>query len=137
MNSERDVFIDTSAFIALRVKDDINHTISQDFLTVTKDKKLRLHTTNFILDEVYTYFCKIHEIAIEMGELIINNPLIFLHRISVEDENNAWKILKAFADKDFSYTDATSFAAMERLGLRNVFAFDKHFKQYGKFKVLP
>ena len=49
MNSERDVFIDTSAFIALRVKDDINHTISQDFLTVTKDKKLRLHTTNFIL----------------------------------------------------------------------------------------
>jgi len=137
MIPDKDIFIDTSAFIALRLYDDINHKRAQKFLETIKEKRLRLHTTNFILDEVYTYFCKVHNIAVEMAELIRNNPLITLHRISVEDEERAWEILKAFHDKTFSYTDATSFALMERLGLNKVFAFDEHFKQYGHFALVP
>ena len=133
----RDIFVDTSAFIALRVKDDLNYKRAQDFLTAVKDQRLRLHTTNFILDEVYTYFCRVHEIALEMAGLIMNNPLIALHRISADDEEGAWQILKTYTDKDFSYTDATSFAIMERLGLETVFAFDEHFDQYGRFSIVP
>ena len=133
----RDIFVDTSAFIALRVKDDLNHKRAQEFLTAIKDQRLRLHTTNFILDEVYTYFCRAHEIAIEMAELIMNNTLIALHRINADDEDGAWQILKSYADKDFSYTDATSFAIMKRLGLETVFAFDEHFDQYGRFSIVP
>jgi predicted nucleic acid-binding protein len=72
-----------------------------------------------------------------MVELIKNNPLITLHRVSVEDENKAWEILKEFSDKTFSYNDATSFAIMKRLGLKTVFAFDEHFKQYGRFVIVP
>lgn len=34
-------------------------------------------------------------------------------------------------DKSYSYTDATSFAIMGRLGLRTAFAFDPHFRQFG------
>ncbi|MEW6416581.1 MAG: PIN domain-containing protein [Nitrospirota bacterium] len=135
--TERDIFVDTSAFIAMRVKDDVNHKSAYDFLNIIKDRKLRLHTTNFILDEVYTYFSKVHEIAIEMAELIINNPLITLHRIGVEDEDKALNILKDCDDKDFSYTDATTFAVMERLGMKIIFAFDEHFKQYGRFTAVP
>lgn len=131
------MFVDTSAFIAMRVKDDINYKKASNFLNTIREKKLRLYTTNFILDEVYTYFSRVHEIAIEMVELIINNPLITLHRVGVEDEENAFRILKDFSDKDFSYTDATSFAVMERLGIKTAFAFDEHFIQYGKFTVVP
>jgi len=134
---ERNVFIDTSAFIAMRVSDDVHYNDAQGFLKAVKDQRLRLHTTNFILDEVYTYFCRTHEVAIEMAELIMNNPLINFHRISVGDEKEAWGILKAYNDKEFSYTDATSFAIMERLKLKAAFAFDVHFKQYGQFVVLP
>jgi hypothetical protein len=137
MNKNKNIFIDTSAFIAIRVSDDANHKKAQNFLTIIKEKKLRLHTTNFILDEVYTYFCKIHEIAIEMAQLIMNNPIITLHRVAVEDEDKEWKILKTFDDKEFSYTDATSFAVMQRLGLNTIFAFDEHFNQYGEFIVVP
>jgi predicted nucleic acid-binding protein len=68
--TDKDIFVDTSAFITLRVKDDLNHKRAQDFLTAVKDQRLRLHTTNFMLDEVYTYFCRTHEIAIEMAGLI-------------------------------------------------------------------
>lgn len=134
---EKEIFIDTSAFVAIRVEDDINHKKAQQFLGAIKEKRLRLHTTNFILDEVYTYFCKSHAVASEMAELIMDNPLILLHRVAVEDENRAIEVLKAFKDRDFSYTDATSFAVMERLGINTTFAFDDHFTQYGKFIVVP
>jgi predicted nucleic acid-binding protein len=134
---EKEIFIDTSAFIAIKVEDDINHKKAQQFLGAIKEKRLRLHTTNFVLDEVYTYFCKSHAVAIEMAELIMDNPLILLHRVAVEDENKAIEILKAFKDKDFSYTDSTSFAVMERLGINTAFAFDDHFIQYGKFTIVP
>ncbi len=137
MKIERDIFVDTSAFIAIRVGDDVNHKKAYDFLNRIKEEKLRLHTTNFILDEVYTYFCRIHDIAIEMAELIMNNPIITVHRVGVEDEDNTFRTLKEYSDKDFSYTDASSFAVMERLGLTVVFAFDEHFAQFGKFTVVP
>ncbi len=34
-------------------------------------------------------------------------------------------------DKRFSYTDASSFAVMERLGIGTAFGFDRDFAQYG------
>ncbi len=134
---DRDIFVDTGAFIAMRVEDDVNHKKAQSFLKIIKEKRLRLHTTNFILAEAYTYFCRVHEVAVEMANLIMNNPLISLHRVNVDDEDKALQILKIFADKDFSYTDAVSFAVMERLGIKTVFAFDEHFEQYGKFTIVP
>ena len=137
MKLKRDIFVDTSAFIAIRARDDANHKRAYDFLKRIKEEKLRLHTTNFILDEVYTYFSRAHDVAIEMAELVMNNPIITLHRVGVEDEDNAFRTLKEYGDKDFSYTDATSFAIMERLGLTIVFAFDEHFAQYGKFVIVP
>ncbi len=96
-----------------------------------------VHTTNFILDEVYTYFARYHEVAVQMARLIMENPIIMLHRVGADDEEAAWGILNSFSDKAFSYTDATSFAVMEKLGLTTAFAFDVHYQQYGRFKIVP
>src|SRR4030066_1488659 len=103
--TERNVFIDTSAFIAMRVSDDVHYNAAQGFLKTVKDQRLRLHTTNFILDEVYTYFCRSHEVAVEMAELIMNNPLIIFTRVGAGDEKAAWDILKAYNDKEFSRSE--------------------------------
>ena len=137
MKPRQTLFIDTSAFIALRVSDDQYHSKAQHFLKTIQHYQYKLHTSNFILDEVYTYFCKYHTIAIEMGRHILDNPLITLDRIIAKDEQRAWEILQTFKDKTFSYTDATSFALMERLEIDTVFTFDKHFEQYGKFEIVP
>lgn len=40
-------------------------------------------------------------------------------------------IICSYEDKTFSYTDATTFAVADRLGIRRAFAFDKHFVQFG------
>ena len=54
-----------------------------------------------------------------------------VERISEDDEARAQAILVRFTDKAFSCTDATSFAVMERLGLKTAFAFEPHFVQFG------
>lgn len=46
------------------------------------------------------------------------------------DLEAAWRIALAFPDQAFSFADCTSFALMERLGVRDVFAFDAHFLVY-------
>ena len=54
-----------------------------------------------------------------------------VERVTDVDESRATAILARYTDKTFSYTDATSFAVMERLGLKAAFAVDPHFHQYG------
>ena len=51
--------------------------------------------------------------------------------VSDEDEVVAISILLRYQDKDFSLTDATSFLCMDRLGIREAFAFDEDFARYG------
>ena len=130
-NMKKNIFVDTSAFIAMRVFDDAKHKDAHKCLQHIKDEKIFLHTSNFILDEVYTYFCRHHDIAIEMANTLLNNPIITMHRVSAEDETKALQILKKHNDKAFSYTDATSFALMKRVNLETAFSYDKHFLHYG------
>lgn len=131
------VFIDTSAFIALRDSKDINHLKAKSLLGSIRENNIKLITTNFILDEVYTFFCKFHSIAVEMGEYILNSPkVIEYHRITSQDESKAWEIACKYKDKTLSFTDCTSFAICSRLKIKDIFAFDAHFEQVGKFKML-
>lgn len=55
--------------------------------------------------------------------------------ITEEIEEQAWKLFKQYSDKDFSFTDCTSFVVMQQLGLSEVFTNDHHFEQMG-FTIL-
>jgi len=57
-------------------------------------------------------------------------------RVTPEIENVAWNIFKKYSDKDFSFTDCTSFALMKQEAMSTTFTFDKHFQQYG-FQTVP
>jgi len=57
--------------------------------------------------------------------------------VSKADQRAAWKLFKKHDDKEFSFTDCTSFVVMERLGLLYAFAFDEHFEQTGQFTRVP
>jgi predicted nucleic acid-binding protein len=45
-------------------------------------------------------------------------------------------ILRSHDDKTYSYCDALSFAVMERLGISEAIAFDRHFREYGRLTLL-
>jgi predicted nucleic acid-binding protein len=133
------IFIDTSAFLALENRKDEYHKpalIFRDFLLQSKEPLL---TSDYVLDESYTIIRLRagHSIAVEFGEMIQASDLVEIKYVPKEILREAWHIFKSFADKQFSFTDCTSFALMESLQIRAAFTFDHHFNQYGKFDIRP
>ncbi|MFW6111111.1 MAG: type II toxin-antitoxin system VapC family toxin [Thermoproteota archaeon] len=59
-----------------------------------------------------------------------------IRRVKPQIEEKAWEIFKKYQDKDFSFTDCTTFAMMEEEALSTAFTFDPHFQQYG-FRMVP
>lgn len=130
------IFVDTGAWYALLDEDDANHHAAVKF----KDSLPHpLMTSNYIVDEVLTLARNrlSHKVAVEIGQKLWDESIANLIRVTPQDEKKAWEIFVKYRDKAFSFTDCTSFALMERVGITEVFAFDEHFKQYGNFIVLP
>jgi predicted nucleic acid-binding protein len=59
-----------------------------------------------------------------------------IERLSTQDEEKASTLLRAHEDKAYSLCDAASFVVMERLGIHEAIAFDRHFREYGRFIIL-
>lgn len=132
------IFIDTSAWIALKDEsDDLN------LKALELNKKLLLEgnkyvTSNYIFDETVTLILmKLkHNIAVELGEEIKKSKLIEIIYINKELEEHSWELFKKYSDKYFSFTDCTSFVIMQRLGIQKAFTSDHHFEQIGFIKLL-
>ncbi|MBC7104790.1 MAG: PIN domain-containing protein [Firmicutes bacterium] len=138
------LMVDTSAWYAICDTSDSHHPRARAFYerVVTSESLL---TTVAVFVETWTL------LAARLGR---DKALIFWQTLretgipilSVEqaDVEAAWRIMVAFPDQNFSFTDCTTFAVMERLGLERVFAFDRHFLvyRYGPnrrraFKLVP
>ena len=130
MRRDEIIFVDTSALFAIANAKDEDHKRARDFLSKLAEEKVILFVTNFVIAETYTLMLRKigRDKAIEYIENLRNTAEI--ERVSEEDENKAWQIILRYRDKDFSYVDATSFAVMKRLGIRDAFSFDEHFEQY-------
>jgi predicted nucleic acid-binding protein len=57
--------------------------------------------------------------------------------VSRRDEDRVWAIIEQFDDKDFTFTDTTSVAVMQRLRISAAFTFDADFAQYGLPMLTP
>jgi uncharacterized protein len=132
------VFVDASAFGAIAKRTDENQSIARDIFRGLALENRSLITTNFIVAETHALVLARggRELALQALDLI-ERTTDLIERVAVEDESEARRILQQYDNKTFSYTDATSFAVMERLGLRDVFTFDRHFEQFGFSPVKP
>lgn len=135
----RSVLIDSSAFLSLEDADERAHEAARRTLQDFVGSKARLLTTNFVFDETYTLLLTRlgRGRAVVWGEAFRKGKLVQLLRVGEDHEARAWEIILMFEDKDFSYTLATSFAVAESLGIEEAFSLDQHFRQYGRFRVLP
>ena len=132
------VFVDTSAFLAIKNRRDSLHKEALALKQRVLDTGKSLVTSDYVLDESYTIIRLRagHRLAVEFGEELRASDLIRIEYLTPEVIEDAWSLFKRFADKEFSFTDCTSFALMERLKINSAFTFDIHFKQYG-FYVFP
>ncbi len=131
----RRFFVDTGAWYALADKKDPDHGQAECFF---RNNKIPLLATNFIFDETITLLRSRlgWNVAKDFGQKLKKSSFATLISVKDEDEDRAWEIFLKYKDKDFSYTDCTSFAVMERLKMDTAFSFDKHFLAM-KFKVMP
>lgn len=129
------LFVDTGAWYALVDKNDPDHKEAASFII---NNKIPLLTTNFIFDETITLLRSRlgWSVAKEFGQRLKDSRFVSLITVKDEDEDRAWEIFLKYKDKDFSYTDCTSFAVMGRLRIDTAFSFDSHFKTM-KFQVVP
>ena len=129
------LFVDTGAWYALVDRKDPDHDAAALFFS---NNKISLVTSNFIFDETVTLLRSRlgWGVASAFGKKLKDSVFVSLAAIKDADEEKAWEIFLKFKDKDFSYTDCTSFALMQRLGIDAAFSFDSHFKTM-KFQVFP
>jgi predicted nucleic acid-binding protein len=134
----RSVFVDTSAFVALRNKSEAEHERARAALAELIAEGVGLFTSNYVFAETYTaLLVRVGRgEAIEWGRRFRAGGAIELVHLDRGLEEDAWEILESHDDKGWSYVDATSFALIERDGGDEAFAFDAHFGQRG-LRVLP
>jgi len=129
INSSLLLFVDTWGWCAMinakekqheQVKQVINGLLGPQILCLMK---LRVH----------------HRASIELHqeiEQLIAGKLLEVIYITYEIEQTTWRLFERYSDKDFSFTDCTSFVVMQLLGLSYALTNDHHFEQM-EFGILP
>jgi len=132
----RRTFVDTSAYFALLDADDANHAQALAIRDRVIAEGWRLFTTSFVLAETHALLLNRLSQAIATRFLrdMEHSPTTLVW-VTPADVQRAKAIIYQYDDKDFSLTDAASFAVMERIRVPAAFTFDRHFAQYG-FTVL-
>ena len=127
------VFVDTSAFFAATNRRDASHEPVATLMHGLVDARRRLVTTNFVLAELHALLLTRldRRVAARVLEEVDSSNLTTVVRVAARDERRARQIVFSYTDKDFSLTDATSFAVMERLRIAQAFTLDRNFAQFG------
>ncbi|MBI2891659.1 MAG: PIN domain-containing protein [Nitrospirae bacterium] len=133
----KDVFVDTSAWCALVDRRDEFHRQARSALERLDGEGAVLHTTDVVFHETAGLVrVKLGKaVAVEWGEEVLSNPGVRLQEIGAGALKEAWRRFRS-SGAGVSLVDCHSFVAMERMGLRVAFAFDRDFRDAG-FVMLP
>ena len=119
--------MDTSAWFAAANGNDFQHERAKAAL----NGQTELVTSTLVLAETWRLVHqKLHWQAAETFWRVIRQGAAELESVIAADMEAAWLIGQRYPDQDFSLTDRTSFAMMERLQVLDVATFDKDFAIY-------
>jgi uncharacterized protein len=134
----RALFVDTAGWVACADEADPVHAGA----VADRDRWLEngglLITTDYIVDETLTLMrlrMGINAAEAWWSQIEASSRLRW-EFIGPERADAARAIFFRYRDKDFSFTDCTSFAVMRELKLREALTADRHFSQMG-FTVKP
>lgn len=128
-----EIFVDTSGFYAMLVRDDDGHGAAKRVLREARRRKRGFVTTDYVLDETATLLKArglVHLVAPFFDSL--DSSRVF--RIEWTDADRFQEARRFFlkhADQDWSFTDCLSFLVMKQLRLRDALAKDAHFREAG------
>lgn len=128
--------MDTGVFFNALVEDAPQHL---DCRRLLKSAGKRLITTSFVIDELLTLLSARgqRDVALACGQDFVAGRYAEIQWIDIDDVKAGWEVFRRFSDKQWSFTDCTSYAVMQRLGVTEALALDDHFRQFGSVSVRP
>ena len=131
------IFVDTSFWIALRLRRDARH---EDALTLLRRHESdHLITTNHVRGETWTYLRRRagHSSAVDFLDAVDRSPRVRVVTVpsGLEDDALAW--LRRHDEREYSFVDSTSFALMRSLRARDALTFDGDFSAAGFRELRP
>lgn len=132
------LFVDTAGWMACADAADPAHEAARAGRDQWLEREGHLLTSDYVIDETLTL------LRVRLGQDAAENwwhtmaasSRVRKEAIHVERAERARGIFFRYRDKDFSFTDCTSFALMRELRLRQALTTDRHFQQAG-FQLIP
>ena len=126
------IFVDTGAFLAKELSADQHHEKAVRLWSKYYKEGVTLASSEHVLDETVTLFTRRTNAswASSWGKDVMGAGIEWL-TTEPKDLLHAMDLLKKYADQAVSFTDCLSFVLMRRDGIRDYFAFDRHFQAAG------
>ena len=126
----RQIVVDTSALCALVDRDDRYDHAVEIFLNENA-AQIMLLVTDYVLDETLTWVKSRFgsRSALKLGRRLRSSNFCAFVKLTVEDEVATWRVFEKYDDKDWSYTDCSCLALMQRVGIHETLSTDHHFDQ--------
>lgn len=130
-------FVDTSFWYALVRPTDNHHHAATDLAQASAGT--RLTTSTVVVGETWTLLRRRFGFgrAWEWLDRIQAETHVRIARVTADDEAEAWAWLRMHDERPYSFVDATSFALMRRLRIREALAFDGDFAAAGFVELRP
>jgi predicted nucleic acid-binding protein len=134
----REVFVDTSAWIAVSDAGDKYHPAARAAYQRLLGERRAFLTTNLVIAETYIIIRRSggHAQAMRLLGSLRSSPRLEKVWSDASLENQAEAILEKHSDQDFSFTDAVSIVVMQERDIEEAFTFDSHFAAMG-FRTIP
>ena len=127
------IFVDTSAWVALFVANDIDHGRATAAFETLKKFKTLLYTSDYVVDETITTILArgSRKQSVLAGSALLTSAIIKIVHVAPDYLKPAWALYQKYTDKKFSFTDVSSLAIMKDMGMTKAFAFDRELSQAG------
>jgi uncharacterized protein len=131
------IFIDTSALLAVLDADDANHRAAKRSWESILAAGDTLVSHNYVLVE--TSALVLRRLGLEALRALEGDIMPILHVLWVTRDVHAAAAAAQLAAgrRSLSLVDCASFEFMRRTGVRTAFAFDRHFLEYGYTLLTP
>ncbi len=122
-----EIIVDTSALIAFFFQSEKHHPAAQRY--AAQNPAIRWIILESVFDEFVTWMRAKVSISssIQVGR-VLREEHIYVN-IADTDDTATWEAFSRYDDKQWSYTDCSILVMSHKLGVSDVFAFDKHIQQ--------
>ena len=132
------VFVDTAGWMACADESDPVHEPACGARDTALEQGSVLVTTDYVIDETLALIRKRLGLAAAKAwwEQVEGSSRLRWEWVGMVRAERARSLFFRYRDKDYSFTDCTSFVVMQQLKLKQALTTDQHFSQMS-FDVLP